>query len=69
MTDLRKILNKNDVDGYFMGYANTTKVIVHWDSKTNTIKRAHHCFVDEFETMVGPEIRLPTGHPPSPGTK
>jgi hypothetical protein len=54
MTDLCKILNENDVDGYFMGYANTTKVIIYWDPKTNTIKRAHHCFVDEFETRVSP---------------
>jgi hypothetical protein len=61
MTDLRQILNENDVDGYFMGYANTTKVIVYWDPKTNTIKRAHHCFVDEFETRVSPHQRHTPG--------
>eukprot|EP00978_Attheya_sp_CCMP212_P004075 scaffold8800_cov58-Attheya_sp.AAC.4 len=84
MIDLRKILNENDVDGYFMlGYANTTKVIIYWDPKTNIIKRSHHCFVDEFETRICPHQRhtpgalllaeAPGGHydptPPSPQMK
>eukprot|EP00978_Attheya_sp_CCMP212_P023543 scaffold72435_cov57-Attheya_sp.AAC.1 len=61
MIDLYKILNKNDVDGCFMGYANTTKVIIYWDPKTNTIKRAHHFFVDKFETRVSPHQRHTPG--------
>jgi hypothetical protein len=62
VTDLCQILTDYDVDGYFMGgYANTTKVIVYWDPKTNTIKRAHHCFVDEFETRVSPKQRHTLG--------
>eukprot|EP00978_Attheya_sp_CCMP212_P013538 scaffold33993_cov66-Attheya_sp.AAC.3 len=63
MTDLCKIVNKNDVDAHFMGYANTIKVIVYWDPKTNTIKRTHHCFVDEFETRVSPHQHHTPGAP------
>jgi hypothetical protein len=61
MTDLRQIITENDVDGYFMGDANTTKVIIYWDPKTNTIKRAHHCFVDEFKTRLLPKQRHTPG--------
>eukprot|EP00978_Attheya_sp_CCMP212_P030984 scaffold115760_cov65-Attheya_sp.AAC.3 len=61
MTDLCKILSENDVDGYFMGYANTMKIIIYWDPKTNIIKRAHHCFVDKFETRVSPHQRHTPG--------
>jgi len=51
-TDLRDIITNQDIDGYFMGYSNTTKVVVYWDPTNNTIKRTHHCFLDEFDTRV-----------------
>eukprot|EP00978_Attheya_sp_CCMP212_P028087 scaffold95999_cov85-Attheya_sp.AAC.1 len=51
-TDIRKIVTNQDIDGYFMGYSNTTKVVLYWDPTTNKIKRTHHCFLDEFDTRV-----------------
>eukprot|EP00978_Attheya_sp_CCMP212_P000292 scaffold531_cov30-Attheya_sp.AAC.1 len=53
-TDLRDVVTNSNIDGYFMGYSNTTKVILYWDPTTNKIERTHHCFLDEFDTKVSP---------------
>jgi hypothetical protein len=60
-TDLRDIVTNQDIDGYFMGYSNTTKVVLYWDPKTNKIKRTHHCFLDEFDTRVSSRQKLNPG--------
>eukprot|EP00978_Attheya_sp_CCMP212_P031386 scaffold118389_cov51-Attheya_sp.AAC.3 len=51
-TDLRNVVTNSDIDGYFMGYSSTTKVVLYWDPTTNKIKRTHHCFLDECDTKV-----------------
>eukprot|EP00978_Attheya_sp_CCMP212_P033185 scaffold132841_cov57-Attheya_sp.AAC.1 len=53
-TDLRDVVTNSDIDGYFMGYSNTTKVVLYWNPTTNKIKCTHHCFLDEFDTEVSP---------------
>jgi hypothetical protein len=48
-TDLREIINNQDIDGYFMGYSNTTKVVVYWDPTHKTIKRTHRPSLNSFK--------------------
>ena len=38
----------NRVDGYFVGYASHSSIILAWDPESRTIIRAHHAYVDEY---------------------
>jgi hypothetical protein len=60
-TDLRDIVTNQGIDGYFMGYANTTKVVFYWDPKTNKIEQTHHCMLDEFDTRVSQDQKHSPG--------
>lgn len=48
-------------DGYFMSYANTTKVLLYYDPSTNKVKRAHHAYVDEFDVRISPDEKHTPG--------
>ena len=39
-------------DGYLVGYASHTTVILVWDPETKKVRRAHHAFVDEYNVRV-----------------
>ena len=39
-------------DGYFVGYSNHTTVILGWDPEKHTVRRFHHCYIDEFNTGI-----------------
>ena len=39
-------------DGYFVGYSNHTTVVLGWDPEKHTVRRFHHCYIDEFDTRI-----------------
>ena len=39
-------------DGYFVGYSNHTTVMLGWDPERHTVRRFHHCYIDEFNTRI-----------------
>jgi len=49
-------LDEKDVpkhyDGYFVGFAGTTSVQLVWDPETNTVRRAHHAYVNNHNVRV-----------------
>ena len=55
-------LEEDDVpphaDGYFVGFAGTTSVLLVWDPETNKVRRAHHAYVDEYNVRTLETERL-----------
>ena len=45
----------------FVGYYNTTKVIVYFDPNTRRIKRTFHCCIDEYDIKLHPEKSMSLG--------
>ena len=39
-------------DGFFVGYASHSTVILVYDPETETVKRCHHGYVDEYNVRV-----------------
>lgn len=48
-------------DGFFMGYPNTTKVVLYFDPESWKVKRTFHCIVDEFDIKLHPEESISLG--------
>ena len=44
-------LAERPADGYFVGYAHSS-IVLAWDPKTNSIRRAHHAYIDEYNVRV-----------------
>ena len=39
-------------DGFFMGYSNSTKVILYFDPAAHRIKFSFHCYIDEYDVKL-----------------
>jgi hypothetical protein len=50
-------LPKHD-DGYFVGYANHSNVLLAWDPETLHIKSIHHAYVDEYNVRTLEDEKL-----------
>jgi hypothetical protein len=46
------------VDGFFVGYASHSTVLLAWDPESRRIKRTHHCYVDEYNVRTNPDEKL-----------
>ena len=46
------------VDGYFVGYASHSTVLLAWDPKANAVRRVHHAIVDEFNIRTLEDEKL-----------
>ena len=40
------------VDGYFVGYANHSTVLLAYDPEAHVVKRVHHAYVDEYNVRI-----------------
>ena len=46
------------VDGYFVGYANHTTILLAYDPESHTVKRIYHAYVDEYNVRTLQDEKL-----------
>ena len=45
-------------DGYFMGYSNTAKVLIYYDTHTYRVNRSHHAKIKKYDIQIQPKEKF-----------
>ena len=48
----------HQADGYFMGYSNTAKVLIYYDTHTYRVNRSHHAKIKKYDIQIQPKEKF-----------
>ena len=51
----------SSIYGFFMGYSNSTMLMIYFDPKTYRIRRTFNCYIDEYGIKLHPEEFMSLG--------